>query len=163
MQKVEPAVALHIKDQVEFTRIFVRQEVTALDSGSVQQHVNSAATLAQLVDDASYAVRIREVDAEVMRCTAGSAHGVDCALSSLRALQRCQLLLHQRRSGPLAARLYAREEIALQAVFVIDEALQVGAARVGFRDQIEQVERTAGSGCQIGGNGGDDTAGRARD
>ena len=51
MQKVEPAVALDVKDQVEFAGILVRQEMAALDSCSVQQHVNPPAALAHPVDD----------------------------------------------------------------------------------------------------------------
>ena len=98
-----------------------------------------------------------------MRRAAGRAHRVDGAPGGLRALQRGQFLFDQRRRGALAARLDAREQIALQAVLVADEALEVGIVRIGLRHQIEQVERAAGSGRQIGGDGRDDTSRRAGD
>ena len=82
---------------------------------------------------------------------------------SLRSLQGGQLLFDQRRRGALAARLDAREQIALQAVFVGHEALEVGIRRIRLGHQIEQVERAAGSGRQIGGDGRDDASCRAGD
>ena len=110
-----------------------------------------------------HAVRVGEVDAEVVRRASRRAHGVDRTLRRLRPLQSRQFLFHQRRSGSLAARLDAREQIALEAFFVAHEALEVGIIRIRLRHQIEQVERAAGSGCQIGGNGRDDASRSARD
>src|SRR5208283_3843567 len=105
MQQIEPAVALDIKDQVEFGGGLVRQEMTALDSSGVQQHVNAPATLAHLIDDGSDAVRVRQVDAEIVRRAACGVYGIDCALRSLRPLERGQLFFDQRGRGPLATRL----------------------------------------------------------
>ena len=82
---------------------------------------------------------------------------------SLRAFQRCQFLFHQRRRGPLAARLDAREQIALQTVFVGGEALEVGVVGIGLGHQIEQIEGAAGSGRQVGGDGGDNASRRTGD
>ncbi len=44
-QQIEPTVALHVEHQIEFARLLVRQEVTALDAGSMQQHVDAPAAL----------------------------------------------------------------------------------------------------------------------
>ena len=55
------------------------------------------------------------------------------------------------------------KQIALEAFFVAHEAFKIGILGVRLRHQIEQVEDTAGSGCQVRGNGRDDTAGSARD
>ena len=54
-------------------------------------------------------------------------------------------------------------KIALEAVFVGHEALEIGIVRIRLRHQIEQVERAAGSRRQIGGDGRDDTSRRAGD
>ena len=113
---------------------------------------------AHLLDDLGDTVRIGEVDAEVVRRAAGGLHRVDRGLGGLRPLQRRQFFFHQRRRGPLAARLDAREQIALQAFFVADEALEVGIVRIGLRHQIEQIEGAAGCGRQIGGDGRDDAS-----
>ena len=79
VQQIEPAVRLDVEDQVELALVFVGQEVAALQSGGVQQHVDAAAALAHLLDDLGDAVRVREVDAEVVRRPACGAHRVDCA------------------------------------------------------------------------------------
>ena len=163
VQKVEPAITLDVEDQVEFTLVLVGQEVTALDSGGVQQHIDAAATLAHLVDDAGHAVRIGEVDAEVVRRAACRAHCVDGALRCLCPLQRRQFLFHQRRSGALAARFDALEQIALESVFVAHEASEVRIVGIGFRNQIQQVERAARCGSQVGSDGRHDTSRRAGD
>ena len=116
--------ALTSKTRSNSRWILVGQEVAALDAGGVQQHVDAPAALADLVDDLGDRVRIGEVDAEVVRRAAGGAHGVDRAARGMRPLERRQFLFDQRRSGALAARLDAREQIALQAVLVGDEALR---------------------------------------
>ena len=81
----------------------------------------------------------------------------------MRPFERGQFLLDQRRRGALAARLHAREQVALQAVLVGDEALEVGIVRVGLRREVEQVERAAGGRREVGGDGRDDAARRAGD
>ena len=45
----------------------------------------------------------------------------------------------------------------------LDEALEVGILRIRLRHQIEQVERAAGSGRQVGGDGRNDASRRAGD
>ena len=92
MQEIEPAVALDVEDQVELARFFVRQEVTALNTGGMQQHIDAAAALAHLVNDFGYAVRVGEVDAEVVRGTSRRAHRVDRTLRRLRPFQSRQFL-----------------------------------------------------------------------
>ena len=84
-------------------------------------------------------------------------------LSGLRALQGGQLFLHQRWRGALATRLDAREQIALQPVFVAHEAREVGIVGIRLGHQIKQVERAARSCRQVGGDGRDDTSRRAGD
>ena len=59
--------------------------------------------------------------------------------------------------------LDAREQIALEAVLVGHEALEIGILRIGLGHQIEQVERASGGGRQIGGDGRHDTSGRTGD
>ena len=81
----------------------------------------------------------------------------------LRSLQCCQLFFDQRRRGALAACLDACEQIALEAVLVGHEALEIGIVRIGLGHQIEQIERAPGGRRQIGGDGRDDAAGRAGD
>ena len=131
--------------------------------GGVQQHVDAPAALAHLLDDFGDASAIGEVDAEVVRRSAGGPHCVDGASRSLRALQRRQFLFHQRRSGSFAACLNAGEQIALQSFLVGDEALRSGLFGIGLRHQVEQIERAAGCRGQVGGDGGDDASCRARD
>ena len=126
MQQVEPAVGLHVEDQIEFALVFVRQEVAALHACGVQQHVDAAAVLLALGRWPSRRLRVREVDAEVVSRSACRSHRIDCAQGRVRTLQRRQLFFHQRRSGSLAARLNAGKQIALEAVFVIDEACESG-------------------------------------
>src|ERR1017187_6316643 len=111
MQQVEPAVTLDVEDQVEFLWVFVWQEVTAFNSGSVQQYIDSTAALAHLLDDFGNAVRVREVDAEVIRRASCRAHCVYRTLRRLCPLQGRQFLLDQCRRSPFAARLDAFEEI----------------------------------------------------
>ena len=48
VQQVEPAVRLHVEDQVEFRRALVGQEVAALDAGGMQQHVDAPGAFADL-------------------------------------------------------------------------------------------------------------------
>ncbi len=43
MQQVEPAIRLHVEDQVELALVFVGQEVAALQSGRVQQNIDMPA------------------------------------------------------------------------------------------------------------------------
>jgi len=40
MQKIEPAVALDVEDQIEFTRVFLWQKVAALYASGVQEHID---------------------------------------------------------------------------------------------------------------------------
>ena len=84
-------------------------------------------------------------------------------LRRLRPLERGQFLFDQCRRGAFASRLNAREQVALQAFLVGDEPFEIGIVRVGFGDQVEQVERAARSGRQVGGDGRDDAARRACD
>ena len=84
-------------------------------------------------------------------------------LRGLRPFERSQFFLDQRRRGTFAARLDAREQIALQAVFVGDEPLEVGIVRIGLGHQVEQVEGAAGCRGQVGRDRRDDAAGRAGD
>ena len=163
VQKIEPAVTLDVEDQVEFTLVLVGQEVTAFNAGGVQQHIDATAALAHLVDDAGHAIRIGEVDAEVIRRASRRAHCVDGALRCMRPLQTRQFLFHQRRSGALAARFDALEQIALESVFVAHEPSEVRIVGIGFRNQIQQVERAARCGRQIGGDGRHDTSRRSGD
>ena len=81
----------------------------------------------------------------------------------MRALERRQLTLDQRRRGAFAARFDALEEVALQIFPVGDEALDVRVLRIGLRNLVEQVERATGCGSKIGDDGGDDAAGGAGD
>ena len=88
MQQIEPAVALHVEDQIEFTRVLVREEVAALSAGSVQQHIDAPAALAHLLDDFGDSVCIRQVDAEVVCRASGGLHrldGVQAACARSRA------------------------------------------------------------------------------
>ena len=42
MQQVEPAISLHVEDQIELTLVFVGQEVAALQTSGVKQYVDVA-------------------------------------------------------------------------------------------------------------------------
>src|SRR5271167_2661327 len=108
---MEPTVALDIKDQIEFARILVGQEVAAFRSGGVQQHIDVSAAFSHLPDDLGYSVCVREVDAEVMRRTASGSYRSDRAVRCLRSLQGCQLFFHEGRRGAFATRLDACEQI----------------------------------------------------
>ncbi len=59
--------------------------------------------------------------------------------------------------------LNACEQVAFEILFVVYESLEVGIVGIRLRHQIEQVERSAGCGCQIGGDRRDDASGCARD
>ena len=84
-------------------------------------------------------------------------------MGSLRSLECRQFFFNQRRSGSLPARLYTSEQVALEAIFVAYEALEVRIIRIRFRNQIKQVEGATGSRRQVSGDGGDNTSGRAGD
>ena len=86
MQQIEPSVGLHVEDQIELALVFVGQEVAALQSGGVQQHVDAAAALTHLLDDLGNAFGIRQVDAEVVRGSTCGLHGLDRAQRRLCAL-----------------------------------------------------------------------------
>ena len=143
VQEIEPAIAFHIKDQVEFARVLVRKEVASLDACGVQQHVDSPAALPHLLDDFAHGVRVSQVNAEIMRCTAGSSYGCDRVVCCLRSLQGRQFLFNQSRGGALAAGLNAREQVTLETVLVGDKALEIGILRVRLGHEIEQVECAA--------------------
>ena len=87
---------------------------------------------AHLVDHFGDRFRIREVDAEIMRRAPGCLHGVDGALGGLRSLQACKFLFDQRGSCPLAAGLYAREQVAFEILFVGCEAGKVRIRGIGL-------------------------------
>ena len=55
------------------------------------------------------------------------------------------------------------EQFALETIFVGHKARQVRIIGIGLWHQIEQVECAAGSGCQIGGDGRNNTSRRAGD
>ena len=61
MQQVEPAVGLHVEDQIEFLRILVGQEVAAFNSGGVQQNIDTSAaswrTFSMILATASESIR----------------------------------------------------------------------------------------------------------
>jgi hypothetical protein len=116
-----------------------------------------------LVDDLGYAVCVGEVDTEVVRRSAGGPHGIDRAEGCVRALQCGQFLFDQCRSGPLAARLHACKQIALEVVFVADKSREIRVVGIGLGYQIEQIECAARSRSQVGGDGRDDASRRSRD
>ena len=76
MQEIKPPVALHVKDQVKFTRVFIREEMAAFKAGGVQQHIDAPAALTDLADDFGHCASIPQVDAEVVRRAAGRLHGL---------------------------------------------------------------------------------------
>ena len=96
--------------------------------------------VAHFVDDLGHAVPVGEVDAQVVRRAAGGSHRVDRAPGGLRPFQGRQFLFHQRRSGAIAASLYARKQIALQAVLVTHEALEVRIVGTRFGHKVKQVD-----------------------
>ena len=107
-------------------------------------------------------LRDRRCVSQVARVPEGSAaRALDRFLGAQRRrgpFEGHELLLDHRRSGPLAPRLHALEDVALEAVLVGVEAGEVGIRAIGLGDEIEEVERPAGRGGQVGGDGGDDGA-----
>src|SRR5215469_6148014 len=108
---------------------------------------------AYMLDDFRDGIRIREIDAEVVGCATGSLHSLNRAQRSLRALERSELLFHQRRGRTLPSRLNAREQVALQIVFVVGEARDVRIVGIRLRYEIEQIECSARSSSQVRGDG----------
>ena len=132
VQQIEEAIALDVEDQIEFLLIFIWQEVTSLNSGGMQQHIDAAAALAHLVDHFGDGLSVREVDAEIMcRATCG-AYRVDGGLRGVRSLQPGEFLFDERRSGALAAGLNACEQIAFQIFFVGYESFEIRIVRIGL-------------------------------
>ena len=87
MQKIEPAVAFDVEDQIEFPRFFVGEKVAALHTGGVQKHVDAAAARAHLVDNLGDGVGILKIDTEIVRRAARCFDGIDRAPGGLRSLQ----------------------------------------------------------------------------
>ena len=105
---------------------------------------------------------VGEIDLMPMGGAAGVTDRVDGVGRGLGPLEASQLTLDQRRCGSLAARRDALGEVALEAVAIGDEPLEVGIGRVGFGDEVEEMERAAAR-RQVDGDGRDDAAGRAGD
>ena len=163
MQQIEPAIGLHVEDEIEFVLVLIGQEVAALQPGRVQQHVDAAALLPDLIDDFSYAGGVGEVDTEVVRRSASRADGIDRTKCSVSTLQCGQFFFDQRGSGAFATCLHAREQLALEVVFVADKPGEIRIIRVGLGHQIEQVKGAARSRSQVRRYGGNNASRGSRD
>src|SRR5262249_29269724 len=106
---------------------------------------------------------VGEVDAEIVRGAPCFLHRFDRALCSMCALQGGEFFFYQRRCRSLTACLNASEQVALEVIFIVDKAFEVGILRVGLGDQIKQIKSTAGRGSQVSGNGRNDAPRGARD
>ena len=80
-----------------------------------------------------------------------------------RPLDPRQLALDQLRRRALAAVLDALGEIALELVAIGGKALQVGIVGIRLRHEVEEMERAARRGRQVGRDRGDDAASRPGD
>jgi hypothetical protein len=78
VQKIEPAIRLHVENQIELACVFVGKEVAALQAGGMQQDVDAAVACADLLDGLRDPVGIRQVDAELMRCPTRRLYRLNC-------------------------------------------------------------------------------------
>src|SRR5262245_59659647 len=125
------------------------------------QDVDPAVLPADLVHRCRDALRIEEVDGMVSNAAARRAHRPHRLERRLRALESGQLALDERRRRTLAAGPEAVGEITLETVAVAREARDVGIVLARRGDAVEQVERAARRGRQVGDDGRHDPSCRA--
>ena len=86
----------------------------------------------------------------------GSERGVE-------PFEPTQLAFDRHRRRVIARRLHPLGDRCLERVLVVPERLEVGVVRIGCRCQIEQVERAARGGGEVGSDRRHDASGRTRD
>ena len=162
--QVEPAIALHVEDEIELGGLLVRERVAPLEPGGVEQHVDAAALGAHGVDRLGHGAGVREVHLLVARSAPCRRDLGQRGRGSVGALDAPELALHLRGSSPLAPRPQPLEEGALQSLAVAREGEHVGIVVGGRRRQVEQVEDAASSASrEIRHDRSDDAARRSSD
>ena len=129
----------------------------------MEQHVDTAAQAAHVVDRCGDGIGVGEVDRVVVHGPTGGLDGLDGGECGVEALEPCELALDGHRRRVVTGRLHPLGDRDLQAVAVATERLEVGVGGVGRRGQVEQVERATRGGSEIGGDRRHDAARRAGD
>ncbi len=163
MEHVEPTVALDVEHEVVFARFLLGQVAADLQTGGVQQHVDAATEAAHVVDRRGDCVGVGQVDRVVVNRPAGGLHGLDRGECGVQAFEPGELALDRHRRRVLTGCLHPLGDRDLQTVAVGTEHLEIGVAGVRRRGQVEQVERAARGGGEVGGDRRHDAARRAGD
>ena len=108
--QVEPAIALHVEDEIELGGLLVRERAAPLEPGGVEQHVDAAALGAHGVDRLGHGAGVREVHLLVERSAPRRRDLGQRGRGSVGALDAGELALHLRGSPPLAPRAQPLEE-----------------------------------------------------
>ena len=161
VQEMEPTVGLDVEDQVVLGLRLVGQLMAHLDTRGVHEHVDVIVRGTHRVDHRGNGRGVGEVDLVPARGTACCLHRVDRLARGGGPLETAQLPLDERRRRALPACLDPLGQVALEAVAVGVEALEVGIAGVGLGGEVEKMERAGCRGRQVGDDRGDDAAGRA--
>ncbi len=160
VQEMEPTVGLHVEDQVVLGLRLVGQLMAHLDTRGVHEHVDVIVRGTHRVDHRGNGRGVGEVDLVPACGTACCLHRVDRLTRGGGPLETAQLPLDERRRRALPACLDPLGQVALEAVAVGVEALEVGIAGVGLGGEVEKMERAGRRGRQVGDDRGDDAAGR---
>ena len=143
VNQVEPPVALHIENEVELSRRLGVERVADLETCSVQQDVDAGVTIAHFAEHGCHGFAVGEVDLVPTRGTSGSADRVDGVGRCFRSLEEGQFALDQSGCCSFAARRDALGQVALETIAIGDRPRQIGIGRVGFGDEVEEMERAA--------------------
>ena len=128
----------------------------------MEQDVDLAVALADVVDDRRHLVAVAQVEAVVVGRAARAFNGFDGAQRRFLALQPHNLVVDLLGRHLLARRPRLGDQRILERVAALAEEADVRVVAIRRRHQVEQVEDAAAVGRQVGRDGAGDAAGRAR-
>jgi hypothetical protein len=125
----------------------------------VEQHVDAAAALADVVHDGGDGVGVGEIHRVVVRGAPAGLDRLDGGERGVEPFVPGEFALDRHRGGPVARGLDPLGDRGLQPVAVLAERGEVGIHRIRGRREIEEMERAAGRRGEVGGDRRDDAAG----
>ena len=129
----------------------------------MDEHVDPAVALADLLDDGRQGRAVEQVSAAVVGHAAGCLDRLDGPQGRLIALYGHDLLVDLDRGRLFAAGLGFGDEMLLEGVLALPEEGDLRVVVGRFGHQVEQVERAAAGRGQVADDGAGDAAGRAGD
>ena len=139
--QVEQTVGLHAEDQVELLDRLAIERTAALQAGGVQDHVELAALLADVLDHGLDRAAVEHVDLAVEGAAAGLLDRAQGFQNAGLPFEIEELLLDLGRRGAALLRLQALEHLALGRLAILAPPSRAAAARSRAASAARRADR----------------------